>query len=298
MISVVIPTYNRAQTIRMAVDSVLNQTYRDIELIIVDDASTDGTQDVVTQIADDRIRYLRLEQRSGACNARNIGALSARGEFISFQDSDDKWHLDKLEKQYQFMIDRNLDFSFCGMTRIMLEDPHRKYYYPNVDMDDNKDYFDQLLYLNRVGTQTIICKRECFEKIRFDVTLKRFQDWDFALQAARIYSIGYLRESLVDSFVQKDSISKSSLANKNAWESLYNKYKKDIQKNPTTYAKYLFRLGNEVVLFNQKVAMEYYRNSFYIKKSKEALVFFVLSSLRMKSTISKLLDYQKNHLFR
>ena len=53
-----------------------------------------------------------------------------------------------------------------------------------------KDYFDQLLYLNRVGTQTIICKRECFEKIRFDVTLKRFQDWDFALQAARIYSIG------------------------------------------------------------------------------------------------------------
>lgn len=83
MISVVIPTYNRAQTIRMAVDSVLNQTYRDIELIIVDDASTDGTQDVVTQIADDRIRYLRLEQRSGACNARNIGALSARGEFIS-----------------------------------------------------------------------------------------------------------------------------------------------------------------------------------------------------------------------
>ena len=297
-VSFLLPTYNRAQTIRMAVDSVLNQTYRDIELIIVDDASTDGTQDVVTQIADDRIRYLRLEQRSGACNARNIGALSARGEFISFQDSDDKWHLDKLEKQYQFMIDRNLDFSFCGMTRIMLEDPNRKYYYPNVDMDDNKDYFDQLLYLNRVGTQTIICKRECFEKIRFDVTLKRFQDWDFALQAARIYSIGYLRESLVDSFVQKDSISKSSLANKNAWESLYNKYKKDIQKNPTTYAKYLFRLGNEVVLFNQKVAMEYYRNSFYIKKSKEALVFFVLSSLRMKSTISKLLDYQKNHLFR
>ena len=100
MISVVIPTYNPAQTIRMAVDSVLNQTYRDIELIIVDDASTDGTQDVVTQIADDRIRYLRLEQRSGACNARNIGALSARGEFISFQDSDDKWHLDKLPPKF------------------------------------------------------------------------------------------------------------------------------------------------------------------------------------------------------
>ena len=63
MISVVIPTYNRAQTIRMAVDSVLNQTYRDIELIIVDDASTDGTQDVVTQIADDRIRLFAIRAK-------------------------------------------------------------------------------------------------------------------------------------------------------------------------------------------------------------------------------------------
>lgn len=77
----------------------------------------------------------------------------------------------------------------------------------------------------------------------------------------------------MDSFVQKDSISKSSLANKNAWESLYNKYKKDIQKNPTTYAKYLFRLGNEVVLFNQKVAMEYYRNSFYIRNQRKPWCF-------------------------
>ena len=82
MISVVIPTYNRAQTIRMAVDSVLNQTYRDIELIIVDDASTDGTQDVVTQIADDRIRYLRLEQRSGACNARNRSIICKRRVYL------------------------------------------------------------------------------------------------------------------------------------------------------------------------------------------------------------------------
>ena len=298
MISVVIPSYNRAKTIRMAVDSVLNQTYRDIELIIIDDASTDETGDIITRIADERIRYLRLEQRSGACNARNIGALSAKGEFIAFQDSDDKWCLDKLEKQYRFMVDKNLDFSFCGMTRIMLENPNRKYYYPNVDMDDNKDYFDQLLYLNRVGTQTIMCKRECFEKIHFDITLKRFQDWDFALQAARFYSIGYLRESLVNSFVHNDSISKCGLANKNAWKSLYDKYKEDIEKRSKTHAKYLFRLGNEVVLSDQRSAIEYYIRSLKINSSKEAIAFLSLSLLRMKPIIRKLLKYQKNHLFR
>ena len=81
MISVVIPSYNRAKTIRMAVDSVLNQTYRDIELIIIDDASTDETGDIITRITDERIRYLRLEQRSGACN----------GVLINWKSNTDLW---------------------------------------------------------------------------------------------------------------------------------------------------------------------------------------------------------------
>ncbi|MEY8412514.1 glycosyltransferase family 2 protein [Lachnospiraceae bacterium 62-26] len=298
MISVVIPTYNREKTIKMAVDSVLDQTYRDIELIIVDDASTDNTKEVISKMTDERIHYVQVKENAGACNARNIGAKLAKGEYIAFQDSDDWWHSDKLEKQYRFMEEKGLDFSFCGMTRIMLENPNRKYYYPNINMDDSKEYFEQLLYLNRVGTQTIMCKSICFEKIEFDVALKRFQDWDFALQASRNYSIGYLRESLVDSFVQLDSISKNSDANNQAWRNLYEKYMEDIARYSYIKAKYLFRIGNEIVLKDQSQAVRYYKESLSVKKSLTTGVFLILSLFRMKKIISFLLDYQKNRLFK
>lgn len=298
MISVIIPSYNREKTLLKAANSVLNQTYKDIELIIVDDASSDNTESIVKKIKDSRVRYIKLKKNSGACTARNIGVMAAQGEYVAFQDSDDEWHKDKLQKQYDFTVNHKLDFSFCGMNRIMLENSNKRYYYPNVDIDNNKSFFLQLLFLNRVGTQTILCKRTCFEKIKFDTKLKRFQDWDFALQAARIYSIGYLRESLVDSFVQSDSISKNLTANKNAWKDLYKKYEKEIKLNPTIYAKYLFRLGNEEALTDINKAKDYYKKSVKVNMSITTLVFFILSAFKLKCAIKYLLEYQKKRLFK
>lgn len=88
MISVVLPAYNRRNTVRKAVESVLNQTERDIECIVVDDASTDDTAGVLTEISDSRLRIIRLTENSGACHARNVGVQAAKGEYIAFQDSD------------------------------------------------------------------------------------------------------------------------------------------------------------------------------------------------------------------
>ena len=105
MISVIIPTYNRAKLLPRAVESVLNQTYQDIELIIVDDGSTDDTMEWVRGIKDDRVRYAQLNHQ-GACAARNHGISIARGEYIAFQDSDDIWFMDKLEKQLAFLHEK------------------------------------------------------------------------------------------------------------------------------------------------------------------------------------------------
>ena len=96
-VTVVLPTHDRAKLLRRAIDSVLSQDYQDLELIVVDDASTDDTQTVVQQFADQRIRYVRLADRQGATAARNAGISAARGEFIGFQDSDDEWLPGKLE---------------------------------------------------------------------------------------------------------------------------------------------------------------------------------------------------------
>ena len=110
-VSVIIPTYNREATLKRAVESVLNQTYTDFELIIVDDGSTDNTRQLVENIHDDRITYYYVKINSGAAAARNYGIERAEGEYIAFQDSDDYWHSDKLEKQMKVM-ESNPDIGF------------------------------------------------------------------------------------------------------------------------------------------------------------------------------------------
>ncbi|MGB3624622.1 MAG: glycosyltransferase family 2 protein, partial [Henriciella sp.] len=99
LVSVVIPTYNRARTLRRAVESVLRQSYTNLELIVVDDASTDDTKAVLSSINDPRMRVITYEFNRGCAAARNIGARDARGEYLAFQDSDDEWLADKLSKQ-------------------------------------------------------------------------------------------------------------------------------------------------------------------------------------------------------
>lgn len=98
-VSVVIPTYNRAELLSRAIDSVLAQTYDDFELLVVDDGSTDDTEAVVTAYDDDRVRYLAHETNRGANPARNTGIEAAEGEFVAFLDSDDEWRPRKLEAQ-------------------------------------------------------------------------------------------------------------------------------------------------------------------------------------------------------
>lgn len=92
MISVIIPTYNRGHLIERAINSVLRQTYKKIEIIVVDDCSTDGTEEVMRQYTNNnKIKYVKLDKNSGACKARNTGIKVASGNVIAFLDSDDEW---------------------------------------------------------------------------------------------------------------------------------------------------------------------------------------------------------------
>ena len=107
MVSVIIPTYNRGPLIGRAIASVLNQTYKDIEVLVIDDASTDYTETVVDSIKDERLHYYKLEKNGGACRARNVGISKAQGEYIAFLDSDDEWMSNKIELQYKFAKEKN-----------------------------------------------------------------------------------------------------------------------------------------------------------------------------------------------
>ena len=121
LVSVIMPCYNTADFIAESIRSIQEQTYSNWELIIVDDCSTDNTQDIVAGFGDPRIRYLRNETNSGAAVTRNRALSAARGRWIAFLDSDDLWDPEKLRRQVDFMVRGGYGFSYTGY-REMNED--------------------------------------------------------------------------------------------------------------------------------------------------------------------------------
>ncbi len=119
LVSIVMPSYNTGEYIKTTIESVLEQTYKEWELIIVDDCSTDNTDEVVRgYLSDSRIRYLKNEHNSGAAVSRNKALQEAKGRWIAFLDSDDLWLPDKLEKQIRFMKENGYHFSYTGYEEI------------------------------------------------------------------------------------------------------------------------------------------------------------------------------------
>ena len=196
-ISIIIPTYNREKTIIDSINSVLKQTYKNLELIIVDDGSTDNTKKIVSKIKDNRIKYIKLKTNSGACIARNTGITSATGKYISFQDSDDIFHTDKLEKQYKNLTKNNSDIDFC---KIIINDGSNKEIIPRIDTEksiENNKILDELCKGNFISTQAILIKKEVIQKYLFDPNLPRLQDFDLVLRVLPDVNVSYTKETLV-----------------------------------------------------------------------------------------------------
>lgn len=118
LVSVIMPSFNTEKYIAESIKSVLCQTYTNLELIIVDDCSTDRTDEVVAGFKDDRIKYLKNEKNSGAAISRNKALNAAKGKWIAFLDSDDLWTKDKLEKQIAFMEKNEYAFSYTDYEKI------------------------------------------------------------------------------------------------------------------------------------------------------------------------------------
>lgn len=207
MISVIIPTYNRARLLPRALQSVLNQTFSEIEVIVVDDASTDNTEQIVASMTDSRIWYVRLDHNSGACIARNIGIQAAHGKWIAFQDSDDEWLPDKLEKQFAQLQETGADVVFCAFKHYGT-DGEKQYTFPHAHVQPGRITYEQLLFENLVSTQTILGKRECFEQTPFKPNFPRLQDWEMMLRMVQRYDVRYFNDVLVRLYEQPDSISR------------------------------------------------------------------------------------------
>lgn len=241
-VSVIIPTFNRENTIKRAVESVLEQTYNNLEVIIVDDCSNDETKNIISSINDSRVKIIKHPLRKGAAAARNTGIKNSSGSFVSFQDSDDEWYKSKLQMQMDlFNSNAQIDVIFSSFwlirdnikKKIPSRKAQRNILYKNILLD------------NYVGTPTVILKRKVFERIGyFDENLPRYQDWDLAIRLFKHCTVFYLNEPTVNAYIQKNSITNNENIKTKSLEIIFNKYKNDIFMEKKILSHFQYKLGS------------------------------------------------------
>jgi glycosyltransferase involved in cell wall biosynthesis len=179
LISVVVPTYNRAHLIPRALSSALGQSHREIELIVVDDGSTDGTAELLARPSDPRIRYIQHEVRRNAAAARNTGIRAASGSFVAFLDSDDEWLPTHLERKLRLLMESPHGGVF-GSFRVMRDGRSREH---RSDWNGAGSLAEAILSGTAdARTSTFLFRREALLGVMFDEELEKHQDWDLAIR--------------------------------------------------------------------------------------------------------------------
>lgn len=206
LVSVIIPSFNAERFIEEAIESVLSQTFQDFEILVIDDGSTDSTQETVFNIPDSRIRYI-YKKNGGASSARNLGIKNAIGKYIAFLDYDDLWMPEKLQLQLnKFYQEPELGLVYCWVESINIDGKTRFIAKPhNEGWVYNDLFLDNFLHNGSVP----LIKRECFFKTgTFDESLSNAQDWQMWFNIAKYYKFGVVKEILVKYRVRNDSLSK------------------------------------------------------------------------------------------
>lgn len=207
LVSIITPCYNSEKYLSQAIQSVLNQTFQNWELLLIDDCSSDTTYTIITDFTsqDPRIKAFKLDTNSGAGKARNLGIQKASGNYIAFLDADDLWKPEKLEKQLYFMQSHKIPFTFS--------------FYETIDEAGNlrnetittptKITYKQLYFCNWIGNLTGIYSVDFFGKIPIS-SIKKRQDWMLWLQIVKQTKFATpVPESLAYYRVRQDSISAS-----------------------------------------------------------------------------------------
>jgi glycosyltransferase involved in cell wall biosynthesis len=268
-VSVIIPVYNAEKYIKDAIDSVLNQTYKDLEIVVVDDGSTDKTKEIVeiqrrkvVRVHVD-IEYI-YQMNKGPGAARNTGIKAATGEYIAFLDSDDMWMPEKIGKQV-VKFKENPDYGLIHTDRIRLE--------PDGTLRTTKgktlegDVFKELLMGNFIVCSSVLIKKSCFDDIGlFDEDRNnRAEDYDIWLRIAKNYQIGFIAEPLIRYRVNFNGYNRSDI--KAMYDSVENVFLKAVK----------FYEGDKQRLKKQRfydMACRKASAFFYVKEYKKAFLAF------------------------
>ncbi len=254
IVSIILPVYNRANQLPDAINSVLMQSFRDFELIVVDDASTQDLESVVRTVGDPRIRYIRRAVNGGAAAARNTGLAEAQGEFIAFHDSDDLWLPGKLERQLALFEKLPPEIGVVCGNHIMYGRDSRRRFGPGLvclepppqgQLSVDEDQQARLLQRNRLSLPTSLFRRNCYPDIEwFDERLRANVDWDFAIRLAahtKIYED--LHPYLLVNTTADDNISRNERQKLLSLARIMKKNREVFRRHPKAHGNLLYRLG-------------------------------------------------------
>jgi glycosyltransferase involved in cell wall biosynthesis len=267
-ISVIIPTYNRAGTIERTIESVLKQTFKDFELLVIDDGSSDGTSEVVESCEDDRVNLFRLDTRGGAAAARNVGIGLAKGRYVSFIDSDDQWSKDKLLSDFNILEND---------TGCVITSPEVAY----VDEKSGKVIERQASKKSRV-TQSMVLRTDCSTTIDFtvprdvilqvggfDERLPARQDWDLWI---RITAIGYGIQDPTGTSIHNikgaEQISSGLKRKRDGTIILMEKHKSLFKSDTVAYRRILNNIALMYILDEDRSALEFLERSYSLPSSR------------------------------
>lgn len=216
LISIIIPTYNRAELLELTISSVLKQTFDDYEIIVVDDGSTDNTEEKIIKVNCDKIIYLKMKHSGIQAVARNFGLKVAKGEYIAFIDSDDIWFPQKLEKQIEYFI-KNPEYKMiCSNAYILRNNVETNEFYIKEKFNDISIFL--LLKHNIIINSSVLIKREIINQLGYlceSLKLKSLEDYDYWLKVASVCKIGFINEALLYYRIHENNISK------NIYQTLY-----------------------------------------------------------------------------
>ncbi len=209
LVSVIMPSWNTANYILESIGSVQAQTYENWELIIVDDASTDNTLEILKSVDDDRVRVFVNETNSGAAVSRNRAMREAKGEWIAFLDSDDLWNPDKLQRQIEFMVEHDYVFSYHDFEKIDEASNPLNVYVSGPDIVTKRKMYNY----GYPGCLTFMYKQSAFGVIQIK-DIKKNNDYAILLQLCKKASCYRLPANMAKYRIRTKSISHDKLSKK------------------------------------------------------------------------------------
>ena len=231
MVSVIVPTYNRPAMLAETLKSIFNQTYKNFEIIVINDAGIDVERKIRLLNKNNNIKYLKHAKNKGLAASRNTGIREARGKYIAYLDDDDIYYPDHLETLVNFLENSEYKVAYTDAYKVHQEKENGKYVVTKRDLPYSFDFnYDQILVENFIPILCLIHERSCLNQIGlFDEELSVLEDWDLLIRLSKKFKLFHLKKVTCEFVWKTDGTTMSSSMQHNFFEThkiIYEKYRK------------------------------------------------------------------------